>query len=139
VILLADIFYEQGEILALHEGPEVARRSFLVALGLYLESARHGFVSLDLLKKVDALVQRMANSALPVPVLRRLIAYLEDRGLYATAEDTLYEWLEQDPQNARPEGLAFYERLLTKSDEDLARGNLPRTEVEEGRSKLASL
>ena len=139
VILLADIFYEQGEILALHEGPEVARRSFLVALGLYLESARHGFVSLDLLKKVDALVQRMADAQLPVPVLRRLMVYLEDRGLYATAEDTLYEWLEQDPQNARPEGLVFYDRLLTKSDEDLARGNLPRTEVEEGRSKLASL
>src|SRR3954463_2494130 len=138
VILLADVFYQQGEILTLHEGPDPARRSFLLALGLYLESARHGFVSLDLLQKVDALIQRMADAPLPVPVLRRLMAYLEDRGLYATAEDTLYEWIDQDESNALPEGTAFYERLLKKSDDDLDRGNLPRAEVEEGRNSLES-
>jgi len=138
VILLADIFFEQGEILAVHEGADSARRSFLLALGLYLESARHGFVSLDLLKKVDNLVERMSDTALPVPVLHRLVLYLEDRGLYATAENALYEWLEQDEPNALPEGLAFYERLLGKSDEELIRGELPRAEVLEGKSKLAA-
>src|ERR1043165_1900521 len=131
VILLADVFYEQGEILTLHEGSPAARRSFLLALGLYLESARPGFVSLDLLKKVDDLVERMSDASLPVPVLRRLFAYLEDRGLYATAENALYEWLDQDPAAAAPEGMAFYDRLLKKTDPDLERGGLPRAEIEE--------
>ena len=80
----------------------------------------------------------MADVPLPVPVLRRLFAYLEDRGLYATAEDALYEWLDQDEAAAIPEGIAFYDRLSKKTDADLERGNLPRTEIDEGRNKLQS-
>jgi hypothetical protein len=136
VILLADVFYQQGELLTLRKGSGAARRPFLLALGLYLESARHGFVSLDLIKKTDTLVERMSDAPLPVPILRRLFAYLEDRALYATAENALYEWLDQDSTAAAPEGLAFYDRLLKKIDADLERGGLPRAEVEEGRNKL---
>jgi hypothetical protein len=69
-------------------------------------------------------------------VLRRLFRYLEDRALYATAEDALYEWVDREDPAAISEGIAFYERLLAKSDAELAQGNLPRAEVEEGRGEL---
>jgi len=49
--------------------------------------------------------------------------------LYATAEDALYEWLDRGDADAVTEGLAFYDRLLKKPDEELLRGNLPRSEV----------
>src|SRR3954470_13066168 len=59
VILLADVFYEHVEILTLHEGAASGQCCFVLALGLYLESARNGFVSLHLLQNVDNLIQRM--------------------------------------------------------------------------------
>jgi hypothetical protein len=52
------------------------------------------------------------------------------------AEDVLFDCLDKD--DAAAPGLAFYERLRTKSDEELERGGLPRTEVEEGRQELLS-
>src|SRR5213076_534213 len=102
----------------------------------YLEAVRTGFVSLDLLQRIDELVQRLGDRPLPAPVLRRLFRYLEDRGLYATAEDALYEWLDLNDTDALKEAVMFYERLSQKSDEELVRGNLPRSEVEEGRASL---
>jgi hypothetical protein len=40
--------------------------------------------------------------------------------LDATAEDALYEWLDRQEPDALPAGIAFYERLLAKSDAELA-------------------
>src|SRR5882762_8786780 len=92
--LLADIFYEQSEVLRLQENNAAHRRPQILALGLYLEGVRTGFVSLDLLQRIDELVQQLGDVSLPAPILRRLFRYLEERGLYATAEDALYEWLD---------------------------------------------
>jgi len=133
--LLADIFYEQGEVLRL-QGNDRHPQAELLALGLYLEAVRTGFVSLDLLQRIDELVQRLGDELLPAPVLRRLFRYLEDRGLYATAEDALYEWIDLNDPDALKECVMFYERLSQKSDEELVRGNLPRSEVQEGRAGL---
>jgi len=56
-------------------------------------------------------------------------------GRYAKAENALYAILDSHAGFA-DEGRRFYERLLTKSDEQLAAGNLPREEVLEGMSNL---
>src|SRR3954464_13657867 len=70
--MVSDVFYEQGEIYKAEKKDEASRRAHLLSLGLYLESVQHGFVSLDLLTKIDDLVQRLSDAALPTPVLRRL-------------------------------------------------------------------
>lgn len=134
--MLADVFYEQGEILKLEHDPDAGRGALLLSLGLYLETVQAGIVSLDLLVRIDQLIQQLTDAPLPGPLLGRLCRYLEDRGLYAKAEDVLYEWIERADPKARAEGLAFYERLLLKSGADLARGGLPRAEVEEGKGRL---
>ena len=134
--ILAEVFYEQSEIFKIQQDAAGERRAGLLSLGLYLEAIRSGTVSLDMLKKIDGLIESVADEPLPTPVLRRLFGYLEDRGLYAKAEDVLYDWLEREESNAIEQGLAFYTRLLDKPDEELAHGNLPRAEVLEGQRKL---
>jgi len=137
--LVSDVFYEQGVIYQAQQNTEAARRAQLLSLGLYLESVQHGVVSLDLLQKIDALIQRLGDEPLPTPVLRRLFHYLEERGLYAKAEDALFEWLDRHDANAIDAGMDFYDRLLKKSDDELIRGDLPRSEVGEGRDRLLQL
>ena len=134
--LLADVFYEQSEILQRQNDAEKSRHAALLALGLYLEAVHSGTVSLPMLQKIDQLVVFVAGAPLPTPVLRRLFGYLEERGLYAKAEDALYEWLERENAQAVGAGVAFYERLLQRSDQELVNGDLPRAEVIEGREKL---
>jgi hypothetical protein len=134
--LLADVYHEQSQIFGAQQDQAASLRSGLLALGLYLEALRSGIVSLDMLRKIDDLLEFVADAPLPTPVLRRLFSYLEDRGLYAKAEDVLYDWLERNDTEAVEQGMAFYARLLEKSDEELINGNLPRAEVLEGQSKL---
>jgi hypothetical protein len=134
--LLAAVYVEQRDIFAAQQDQAGTRRAALLALGLYLEAVRSGTVSLDMLKKIDQLLESVTDAPLPSPVLRRLLLYLEDRGLYAKAEDVLYEWLERNDPEAVEQGNAFYARLLNRSDEELISGDLPRAEVIEGQSKL---
>ncbi len=63
-----------------------------------------------------------------------LIEYFERLGQYAEAENILF----QIPQTVDWHSFAtsFYDRLESKTDEDLSCGNLPREEVREVRVKL---
>ena len=56
----------------------------------------------------------------------------------AKAEDILFELLETHPadQEIRAQGIAFYKRLLAKSDADLQAGDFSRSEVHEGIAQL---
>jgi hypothetical protein len=71
-----------------------------------------------------------------------LCRYYELKDDFARAEDKLYELLEQGGAGGERDsehhelGLAFYRRLLGRSDDELKRGNLPRDEVEEGLQRL---
>lgn len=95
---------------------------------------------------VDEILDKLGEFNLPEEMQHRIFRYYELNGNYAKCEDTLYDLLEslsaEDVQNNGSEakgevkeliekGIAFYQRLLQKSDEDLEKGNLPRSEVEE--------
>ena len=64
--------------------------------------------------------------------------HYERTGEFAKAEDSLYAMLDVEPRNAGllEFGIAFYERLARQSDDVLAAGNLPRTELEAGLAEL---
>ncbi len=80
---------------------------------------------------------------LPPPTYALLMRYYEMIGDFAQTEDLLYEWLDTDPQFFVPDapnpaeiGVAFYERLLQKTDVELEQGNLPREEVKTALQEL---
>ena len=56
--------------------------------------------------------------------------------MFDKAEDVLFDWLDSGDRNARENGLAFYDRLSARSDEELQRCGLPRQEIEEGRGEV---
>jgi hypothetical protein len=107
-----------------------------MALGLYIETLRGSLVSMDLIEKANRLIDLTRETNRPPEVLRRLLFYYEARGMFAQAEDVLFQWIEIGDAEAKQAGAEFYERLLGKSDEELERGDLPRAEVEQGRDEL---
>jgi tetratricopeptide (TPR) repeat protein len=135
LVRLADIFREKGEIQRLRGDTEAAAQTDALALGLFLEVLQRNVVSMELIQKADQLIERISGVRLPGPVLKRLLGYYEARGMLDRAEDALYEWLDTKDPDSPEGGLAFYGRLSTKSDGDLASGGLSREEVEQGRAE----
>jgi hypothetical protein len=67
-----------------------------------------------------------------------LMEHYEQTGQFGKAEDALFAILDGDVDHevALNFGISFYERLLGKSDAQLADGNLPRNEVEASLQEL---
>jgi hypothetical protein len=134
----ADLLREQGEVLALQGKLPESNGSRFAALTLFLEAILTGatFISAELLAKVEQLIAETDHGSRPGALWLRLVRYLETRGRYAQAEDEVFAWAATGDETARSEGLAFYDRLLTASDDALQQGGLPRDEVIQGREEF---
>lgn len=87
------------------------------------------------IRHFDELLKRLEAYRMPAELQRRRFAFLERSGQFARAENALFDIVEEDPSFIDT-GLAFYERLLAKSDGELITGNLTREEVLDGRGAL---
>lgn len=107
------------------------------SLHLYLYADLHGadHTMLKLRERVAELKEGIKGYRIPAKTDQLLFRYEEERGRYDEAENALYRLLDQQ-EITEEEGLAFYQRLLTKSDEELEAGGLPREEVQEGSEEL---
>ena len=92
----------------------------------------------DYLNDIDLIFPKISDYKLPNDVLIRLVCYFEDKRIYSSSEDMLYEYLENSNYNTEAINFSmdFYERLLKKSDDELECGNLPRSEIEESLKSL---
>jgi hypothetical protein len=135
--VLGILLKEEAEIRELMSEDTRSIELYSKALGLLIETylrfdepvePRHPAIADEVLKKLH-------GQPLPMDLLERVFRYEEIRGRFAQAENVLHDILESEPSFVE-EGIHFYERLLKKSDEQLAAGNLPRDEVLEGLAGL---
>lgn len=130
---VARMLREEGGIYGANGQPEEELPRKMKALHLYLAADRHGADAqlLNLKKEIESLLEELSPYRLPAKTERLLPEYYEQTAQYAKAEDSLYRLLESG-EEIGPDGEALYMRLLSKSDEELEAGNLPRDEVEQG-------
>ena len=133
---VATLLKTEGDIFANLDKQDDSYYRHLKALNLFLELFLHGksIDELDLFPNIDDLVQKLEEYELPLQTSQKLFRYYEKAGRYAKAEDVLFEVLEGDAptRDMVTEGIAFYQRLLAKSDDELLLGNLLRNELAEG-------
>jgi len=132
--LVADLFKEEGDILAEQKRLAESRLSYQRALVYTLET---GFdegepSTAELTGKIEGLIDSLKGGSIPGSTLWTLFCYYERAGLYKKAADTLDE-MAAHPEagsDVQPERSAFYERLGQKSASELAAGGLDRAEVQ---------
>jgi len=109
---------------------------YLKSLHLFLTALHHEPIEdhTQFSTEIRQLLVKLEDYELPNNLKKQLFWYYEYSGQYAKAEDTLFELLEIHPvdQEIRAQGIAFYKRLLAKSDIDLLAGHFSQTEVYEG-------
>jgi len=95
----------------------------------------------DYRARMNGLADAIAERDLPWDDRRTLIRCYESLGRYANAEDLLFELIHEgfDRDRIIEDASAFYRRLLSKSDEELRAGGLPRREVNDGMNTLEEM
>jgi Family of unknown function (DUF6483) len=84
---------------------------------------------------INALQERAGGRHLPRRTSELLAEYDERVGRYAKAEDIHRDLADEYPDHA-PSVVRFYQRMLSMGDDELAAGNLPRSEVVEGLAQI---
>jgi hypothetical protein len=134
---------EEAAILEACEEGDEARRCRLKSLAVYLAVfLGPGAPSMDsYFAEVENVAERLQTVGIPLELAALLPFYFEKRGGYAAAEDALFRAAEVAPP-AHPvfqEGIAFFDRLADKSEEELEKGGLALSEVDEGRLEFEEL
>jgi len=104
---------------------------YTTSLSLFLELLirESGVLPKEYFEKIEWLIGKTSSYEIPPGLKEKLFRYYETIGKFDVAENKLFEIVEQNPGFVG-EGLKFYERLRTKTEDELGRGNLPRNEVE---------
>jgi uncharacterized protein DUF6483 len=139
-LVLAALFKEAGDVAAGRDRDDESRVFWLKGLHLLLdiEEREELFDHPGFVPSVEAFAVALSGAELPLPIRARLMRHYELTGEFSKAEDALFGMLEAGPNKPAfvQFGIAFYERLQTRSDESLAAGNLPRPEVEAALAEL---
>ncbi len=141
--VLASLLREAADAYAIQGDPDRADNQRLKALHLFLAAltGNGSPSSPQVADAVEPLLEQLSEYELPAPVKDLLWQHFERVGQFAKAEDWLFELLEDDQAEpgAVEQGIAFFERLLERSDEELVQGDLPRDEVLVGLAQLQAM
>jgi len=140
MLAVAELLREESDILELQGKTDESIAQGMKAFSLFTEliTAEKSFLEVIPLEKYRKLDERLSRCELPLSITQKRFRYLEAVGRFAAAEDVLYEIVDHDRSFAM-EGLAFYDRLMKKSETELINGGLPPDEVQEGKLKMESL
>ncbi len=139
LLMLADLLRAKALIYEHDDNEEAAFCARLLALQIRLKLAI-GFdlSNAHLDSTVSDLSAQLEEYVLPTPTVYQLFVYYEKTQQYDEAEEVLWELVNEHiaEQDMIQEGLAFYERLLQKTDSELSVGNMDREEVQDGFNEL---
>ncbi len=141
LLIVADLFHEEGDVYTGLGKPEEAREDYTRALRYDLEILFNepDADGVELTGRVEDLVQKLdiagaGTQALGADTLWPLAGYFEESWAYSRAEAVLLELANRPETRAGilPEVAAFYARLSGKKQEDLERGGLTMERVQAG-------
>ena len=136
-VVTAELLRLIGEVKERQADEHATYNSYTTSLSLFLELLFRESETLpkEFFDEIDVLIGKLSSYDVPAALQRKLFRFHSIVGRYDVAENILFDLVRKDPEFG-VEGVRFYERLRMKSDEELERGNLPRTEIEAGLAEL---
>lgn len=131
---LAELLREEAEVYDEIGRAEESFPRYLKAVRLYLEVVEDDDeIRGDDIPRLNSVIAALQGYELPPSTADRMIAYFEQTGAFDEAENLLLNRIETvpDDETLRSFAVAFYQRLLTRSDAELIVGGLTRDEVRE--------
>lgn len=132
-IIISKLFKEEAEIYELKHMENESFYIYLKALNMYMEaySCKKNAELALYLDEIDTVVKKVLDFKLPSPLLWKLIEYYKSEKIFDSADNLLYDLLEQNDYEKSQvlRAIKFYEQLAQKSSTDLEEGNLPLCEV----------
>lgn len=138
-VALAKLLKERADINWAMGEPNNGLIRTVKALTLYLEAFDKAQDQLfgEYYSDIELLAGNLGDHELPPDTRQKLFRYYEAAGKYSKAEDVLFGVLEAAGSDEwLAVGREFYARLASRSDKELAAGNLPREELDEGLAEL---
>jgi hypothetical protein len=138
--VVADLMKEEGDLHAAQNSPADSYWSYLRSLNFFLEVVLNGgaphFAPPH--EKINFLLDTLESYTLPADTSYALFAYFEKIGAYAKADRALGDFFKiaDHTEAVLHEFVAFYERLLAKSEASLAKGGLSHAQVQEKLKRL---
>ena len=136
-VVTAELLRLIGEVRERQADENGKYSSYTTSLSLFLELLFRESETLpkEYFDEIDLLIKKLSSYELPSGLLQKLFRYYGVVRRYDAAENVLFDLFQRD-SGFGAEGIRFYERLRTKSEEELEGGNLPRNEVEAGLAEL---
>ena len=132
--LIASLFHEEGDIYAAQNRTQESQADYTRALRYFLEVSFSEDAPAfgDLPGRIEDLIQKLDLPNLGSETLWPLSSYYEQNGAYAQAETILLILVERNAIRLQilPELVAFYQRLLEKTPEELSAGGLSQAQVQ---------
>lgn len=133
--LVAELYYQQGEIWLSLNQPDLANQSFTRSLSFYLETANLAAPEdlQSLVEPLDGLSRKLNLDGLPVDTVYSLFTFYEMVGLYGRASDLMVvlQRLPYQGVDLQSECLEFYRRLLKLPEPVLNQGGISRQDVQD--------
>ncbi|MCY7361056.1 MAG: DUF6483 family protein, partial [Ignavibacteria bacterium] len=89
--------------------------------------------------KINELISNLSSTDFSDEMNIKIIDYYEFSLQYSKAEDKIFDLLETQNPEIKSKAISFYKKLITRSDEELLKGNLNREEVEAGLEEILNL
>lgn len=139
-LLLSTLLKEAGDVAVAQNRLAEGQHYYVKGLNLLLEILARGevFEFPDFVPRVEGFLAALPEPQLPLNTQALLMQYYERIGEFGKAEDALFAIVGAEPTEPKllDFGIAFYQRLKTRSDADLSAGNLPRAELQTALAEL---
>lgn len=142
-IVLAELLNQKAIIYELNSDLTSSFNLYVKSLDIYINTilTDSELEPSDYYNKINGIIDKVYDYELPANTKELLFEYFDLSKNYGNAEDMLYELLEGTNYDEEivKSGIEFYTRLKDKTEDELAAGNLPLSEVIEGLNKLQNL
>lgn len=139
-IITAKLLEEQGIVYENLNDSNNSFYSYERSLSFFLEAFLQGRKAdlEEFYADIDVIQEKISDYELSTKIKEKIFEYNVEKQWYTKAEDMLYEIISSENVDEKivKEGVRFYEKLLTKDDEELEQADLPREEVEIALSDL---